>query len=114
MEFWFLCPPSPGKGRFFGFVFDVRHGRELRLSCASCVDKAIGVRLFGITPNLPSPSLGASGALFGVIGYLTMLYPTAQILLLFFIPMQLKAGAALLGCFDAVKQKNSTITPRLV
>lgn len=46
--------------------------------------------------------MGASGAVFGIVGYLTMLVPTAKILLLFFIPMQLKTGAALLAGFDVV------------
>lgn len=49
------------------------------------------------TIGLQVPAVGASGSVLGLLGIVAVLFPHAQILLFFVIPMKIRTAAALLG-----------------
>jgi membrane associated rhomboid family serine protease len=48
------------------------------------------------------PAVGASGAVVAVFGAVAMLYPTAEVLLYFFIPMKIRTALYLFGAVEGL------------
>lgn len=51
-------------------------------------------------PELLRPAVGASGAVVAVVGVIAKLYPKAEVLLYFFIPMKIKTAVYAFGGFE--------------
>ncbi|MDF0590023.1 rhomboid family intramembrane serine protease [Candidatus Methanocrinis natronophilus] len=83
---------------FFGMELERRVGESkfLQIFIISGIVAAIGQMAV-----LPAESLvGASGALFGVMGCLAVIAPEISVLLFFFIPLSIRAAIVLLAVID--------------
>ncbi|WP_347720936.1 rhomboid family intramembrane serine protease [Candidatus Nanohalovita haloferacivicina] len=100
---------------FFGSVVEKTIGsREtLKIYVISGLAASIGFVLFrnilyymygptvGGMPTL-SPAVGASGAVIAFLGIVAMLYPEAEVLLYFFIPMKIRTAVLAFGGLEAI------------
>lgn len=59
--------------------------------------------ILGAAPNIAmGPAVGASGAVIAIFGAVAMLYPKAEVLLYFFIPMKIKTALYLFGVIEFI------------
>ncbi|KUO40136.1 MAG: hypothetical protein AVW06_02810 [Hadesarchaea archaeon DG-33-1] len=86
---------------FLGPVLEMRIGRKKFVSLFLGAGIIAGMaQLFAMSPEIVI--LGASGAIFGVLGTLTVLSPRMPILLFFFIPMELWMVTLGYGLLEAI------------
>lgn len=86
---------------FLGPVLEMRIGRKKFVYLFLGAGITAGMaQLFAISPEVVI--LGASGAIFGVLGTLTVLSPRLPILLFFFIPMELWMVTLGYGLLEAI------------
>jgi membrane associated rhomboid family serine protease len=60
------------------------------------------------TPGSPIPVIGASGAVYGLLGAFAFLYPAAQVYLYFLFPVSARTMAILLGILEFVMTLSRT------
>ena len=125
-ESWFLhYPPHRRYLTYFTSLFSHASGSHLLFNSfalwtfgAPIIDRYLGPEQFlalyltgGVVASLASvlvqtargrfhPSLGASGAIFSIVGLLAAVNPTAQVSLFFVFPMELQHGVAAAAAFD--------------
>jgi len=93
---------------FFGTALERLIGSKefLKFYFASGIVASIGFVLFRnfldlYQTGVLGPAVGASGAVVAVFAAVAMLYPRADILLFFVIPMKIKTGLYAFGAFEA-------------
>ncbi len=89
---------------FFGSELERRVGSKtyLNIFLISGLAGNLAYILFAVSTGQMIPALGASGAIFGVMGTLAIIAPEIRVLLFFFIPMSIRMAIILFALWDLV------------
>ncbi|KXA99396.1 hypothetical protein AKJ41_05505 [candidate division MSBL1 archaeon SCGC-AAA259O05] len=87
---------------FIGLALERRIGRERFIYLFLTAGILSSIAQILVIPNETTVALGASGAIFGVLGALTVMAPRLPILLFFFIPMPLWMLTLGYGSIEAI------------
>ncbi len=96
----------------FGSELESRIGgkKYLEIFLLSGISGNIFYILFAYVTGDFSPAIGASGAIYGVMGTLAIIAPEIRILLFFFIPMSIRTAILLFAAYDLLMLPMSRVT----
>lgn len=97
---------------FFGGELERRVGGRnyLRIFLLSGLAGNIGYLAFAFIVGSSSGALGASGAIYGVMGALAIIAPEIRVLFFFFIPMSIRVALLIFAAYDLFMLPLSNIT----
>ena len=96
----------------FGGELERRVGSKkyLEIFLLSGISGNVFYILFAYVTGDLSPAIGASGAIYGVMGTLAIIAPEIRVLLLFFIPMSIRTAILLFAAYDLLMLPMSRVT----
>jgi membrane associated rhomboid family serine protease len=72
----------------------------LTLVFAAGIASSVGVLLSGVLIGIGGPTVGISGALFGLVAFLSVVRPSTRVLAFFVIPLKIRTAIMAFGLFD--------------
>ena len=97
---------------FFGGELERRVGSKnyLKIFLLSGFAGNIGYLTFALLTGSSSGALGASGAIYGIMGTLAIIAPEIRVLFFFFIPMSIRVALLIFAAYDLLMLPLSSVT----
>ncbi len=97
---------------FFGSELERRVGGDgyLKIFFLSGIAGNLMYLVFSFLSGSPTPAVGASGAIYGIMGTLAVIAPEIRVLLFFFIPLSIRVAVLLFAIYDLLMTPFSIFT----